>query len=489
MKKVLVVEDSKLFSFVLNQKIRQLGDFEPVIVHTYDDAKKALKDGGFFAAILDMVVPGAENGEVLDLTLAEGISSIVLTSRDDKAFKEMISSKEIVDYVIKESNEDIAYAVNLLARIDKNRRIKVLVVDDSKTFRTYLNKLLTLHLFDIHTATNGEEGLALLEKHPDIKMVLTDYNMPVMDGLTFTKSLRRRYKKDSLAVVALSANEEEGVASRFLKFGANDYIKKPFSNEEFFSRIYLNIENIEHIRRAKLLNRELRRINKYHIMEQKKARHKQENIVVNELDGDPGWRVDFFYKAADILSGDSYSVHKKEDGSIIAYLIDGMGHGILPSLTTFAVAAHIRQFISYSDSLQELGKHLLDALREILDEEEQLSYSIFHIAPDGKRMDYSIGGMYPAMLRDGERTIPLKANSLPILNFTNSIVISHVEIESFKQLLVYSDGLIEEEHSICDTCSPDMMLHDATIYQKVVTELSEKKTEDDVTILSLRREA
>ena len=487
MKKVLIVEDSKLFAFVLNQKVRQLGSFEPVVAHTYGDAQKVLEKESFFAAILDMVVPGGENGEVLELTLTRKIPSIVLTSRDDKAFKEQISSKEIVDYVIKESNEDIAYAVNLLDRIDKNRMIKLLLVDDSKSFRTFVSKLLERHLFQIFTATNGEEGLKVLEEHPDIKMVLTDYNMPVMDGLAFTKALRRRYKKDAMALIVLSANDEVGIASRFLKFGANDYIKKPFSNEEFFSRIYLNIENIEHIRRTRLLNRELRRINQYHVVEQTKARRKQENIVVNELRDEPEWQIETVYKAADILSGDSYSIHKKEDGSVIAYLIDGMGHGILPSLTTFAVAAHIRQFIGYTESLHELGQRLLGALREILDDEEQLSYSIFHISADGKRMDYSIGGMYPAILQDGQKMIPLKANSLPILNFSQAIVISHVEIETFRQLLVYSDGLIEEEHSICDTCSPEIMARDDAVYKKVVDALKDKKTEDDVTILSLKR--
>lgn len=487
MKKVLIVEDSKLFSFVLNQKVRQLGKFIPEVVHTYEAARELVEKETFFAAILDMVVPGGENGEVLDLTLAHNIPSIVLTSRDDKAFKDHISSKDIVDYVIKESNEDISYAVNLLGRIYKNRRIKVLVVDDSKTFRNYISRLLSLHMFDIQTASDGEEGLHILENNPDIKMVLTDYNMPKMDGLAFTKKLRRKFKKESLAVIALSANEEEGVASRFLKFGANDYIKKPFSNEEFFSRIYLNIENIEHIRKSRLLNRELRKINQYHVIEQKKARYKQKNIVVNELKDDPAWNVNSFYKAADILSGDSYSIHKKEDGSVIAYLIDGMGHGILPSLTTFAVAAHIRQFINDTPTLESLGERLLEALREILDEEEQLSYSIFHIYADGSRMDYSIGGMYPAMLKDGEAILPLKANSLPILNFSQSIAIEQIEIKDFRQLLIYSDGLIEEEHSICEACTPESMTRSKEAYQKVIAALQDRKTEDDVTILSLER--
>jgi CheY-like chemotaxis protein len=446
-----------------------------------------LEQEEFFAAILDLVIPGGENGEFLDATLAKKIPSIVLTGRDDKEFKSKISSRDIVDYVIKESNEDISYSVNLLERIHKNQKIKVLVVDDSRTYRSYISHLLSLHLFEIHTAGNGQEGLEVLQQHPDIRLILTDYNMPVMDGLAFTKALRRIYRKETHALIVLSANDDEGVASRFLKFGANDYIQKTFSNEEFFSRIYLNIENIEQARRSKLLNRELRRINQYHVIEQKKARRKQKNIVVNELRGDQNWKITSFYKPADILSGDSYSIHKKEDGSVIVYLIDGMGHGILPSLTTFAVAANVRQFINYTRDLKHLGSRLLEALREILDDEEQLSYSFFHISADCKTIDYSIGGMYPAILKDKERTVTLKANSLPILNFTKEISIATVAVESFRQLFIYSDGLIEEEYEICDDCTPEMMVQDKAVFKKVIKALQERKTEDDVTILSLER--
>jgi len=487
MKNILIVEDSKLFAFVLNQKVSQLKTFKPFVANNYSEALALLEKENFFAAILDLVIPGGENGEILDQTLAKKIPSIVLTGRDDKEFRSKISSLDIVDYVIKESNEDISYSVNMLDRINKNQKIKVLVVDDSRMFRSYITHLLSLHLFEIHTAENGQEGLDVLEQHPDIKLILTDYNMPVMDGLAFTKALRRKYRKETHAVIVLSATDDEGVSSRFLKFGANDYIQKPFSNEEFFSRIYLNIENIENTRRSKLLNRELRKINQYHVIEQKKARRKQKNIVVNELRGDKSWVVNSFYKPADILSGDSYSIHKKDDGSVVVYLIDGMGHGILPSLTTFAVAANIRQFINFTQDLKHLGARLLEALREILDEEEQLSYSLFHISADRKTIDYSIGGMYPAILKDGEEIVLLKANSLPILNFTQEIGIGTVAVDSFRQLFIYSDGLIEEEHEICESCTPEAMVREKKIFKKVIKALQEMKTEDDVTILSLER--
>ncbi len=485
MKKVLVVEDSRFFSRILVEEIRARGFFEPYLAQNFEEAKKLLDDEkDFFAAILDMVIPGAENGEVVDLALERGVPPIVLTGRDDKGFKQRISSKDIVDYVIKESIEDIMYAVNLLERIGSNHTFKVLVVDDSRTFRSYVEHLLKLHLFQVITASNGQEALDVLEKEPDVGLVITDYNMPVMDGLELTKRLRRLYKKESLALIVISSSDAEDNASRFLKFGANDYIHKPFTQEEFFSRIYLNIENIQHISRIRALNQTLEAINDYNVIEQKKARHKQKNIVVNELGGDHHWKVRAFYKAADILSGDSYSIHKKEDGSIIAYLIDGMGHGILPSLTSFAVAANIRQFINHTPTFERLGERLIEALREILDDEEQLSYTIFYISPDRKQISYTIGGMYPAYIRDGGTLIPLKANSLPILNFTPGITIGTVAVEAFEGLLMYSDGLTEEEFGI-EEASPEAIIRNPENFDRVVAHLSGKKTEDDVSMIML----
>lgn len=482
MKDVLIVEDSRFFALILRQEIEKLGEFIIHMARDYEEARKLLESQTFFAAILDMIIPGAENGEIVDLAIAKEIPSIVLTGQDDKAFKKRISSKNIVDYVIKESKEDIDHAVKQLQRISHNPDFKVLVVDDSKSFRLYVTHLLNLHLFQVHSAANGEEALSILEEEPDIGLIITDYNMPVMDGLELTKRIRRKHKKETHAIIVISSSQDEDNASRFLKFGANDYVKKPFTTEEFFSRIYLNIENIQHIAKIKTLNDTLKAINDYNVIEQKKAHFKQENIVVNELEDDPQWQVRSFYKAADILSGDSYSIHRKEDGSIIAYMIDGMGHGILPSLTTFAVAAHIRQFINYAPTLDRLGERLIESLREILDEEEQLSYSIFFITPDRKQISYSIGGMYPAYLKDGEKILPLKANSLPILNFTPGIAITTIDVEDFKGLFVYSDGLTEEEFDL-DGSNPEAIIQDGENFDRVTGYLKGRKTEDDVSML------
>ncbi|MCI4399570.1 MAG: diguanylate cyclase, partial [Campylobacteraceae bacterium] len=69
-----------------------------------------------------------------------------------------------------------------------------------------------------------------------------DYFMPRMDGFELVTRLRKIKSKDELSIIAVSGDASEIVISKFLKFGANDYIKKPFSKEEFVCRVNNNVE-------------------------------------------------------------------------------------------------------------------------------------------------------------------------------------------------------------------------------------------------------
>jgi diguanylate cyclase (GGDEF)-like protein len=122
-----------------------------------------------------------------------------------------------------------------------------MVVDDSMVFRKQMQNMLENMFFKVLTVAHGEEALGMLQAKPDISLVLTDYNMPVMDGLELTIEIRKTYSKDELCVLALSGNEDEEISAMFLKHGANDYIKKPFSKEEFSCRVNNSIEALENI--------------------------------------------------------------------------------------------------------------------------------------------------------------------------------------------------------------------------------------------------
>ncbi|MDA3908341.1 MAG: diguanylate cyclase, partial [Sulfurimonas sp.] len=89
------------------------------------------------------------------------------------------------------------------------------------------------------------EALKILEKNKNISLVLTDYEMPNMDGLELTFRLRKKYKKDQLGIIAISIVEEQNIISKFLKIGANDFINKKFTHNEIVTRINANLELLD----------------------------------------------------------------------------------------------------------------------------------------------------------------------------------------------------------------------------------------------------
>jgi diguanylate cyclase (GGDEF)-like protein len=151
----------------------------------------------------------------------------------------------VVDYVLKESHATLRYLGNMVNRLHANKDIKTLVVDDSKAIRMHVCELLRQYQFKVLEAGDGEQALDILSRNRDIKLVVTDYNMPKMDGFELTKKIRETYEKEELAIIGLSGVETETLSARFIKMGANDFVAKPFQPEEFFCRVTQNVDLIE----------------------------------------------------------------------------------------------------------------------------------------------------------------------------------------------------------------------------------------------------
>ena len=246
--RILIVDDSKSLAKLIAKRLEKHLEVEAVVAHSMAEAQNAIEtDGNFFLALLDLNLPDAPNGEIVDFVLSNHILSIVLTGNMDDNVKKTFMHKEIVDYLMKDNVNNIAYIIQTIERLNKNRNCKVMVVDDSMPIRNEIRRILMYQQFEVFSAANGQEALNHLEKNPDIKLVLTDYNMPVMDGFELMQKIRLKYDKTQLAVIVLTANSEDGIGAKFLKSGANDYIRKPFSKEELVCRINGTVEALENI--------------------------------------------------------------------------------------------------------------------------------------------------------------------------------------------------------------------------------------------------
>ncbi len=250
--KILIVEDSKTVANLIKKKIARELELEVHIAGTMKDAIEIVeKDKSFFLALLDLNLPDAPKGEIVDFMLDQKVPSIVLTGNLEKSIRDRFSKKRIVDFLLKGRAEDIHYLGQKIKRLQKNRDTVVLVVDDSEIIRDQVTQYLENQLFQVKIARNGIEAMAQIKKNEDISIILTDYFMPEMDGLALTKSIRARYDREDIAILALSASEEEDIIRDFLKYGANDFIKKPFSREEFECRVNNIAETLDNINTIK----------------------------------------------------------------------------------------------------------------------------------------------------------------------------------------------------------------------------------------------
>ena len=85
-------------------------------------------------------------------------------------------------------------------------------------------------------AYNGVEALEVIKNNPGIKIVYTDYNMPVMDGLELIRMIRKKYTKKELSIIVVSSQTNHKTTSSLLKYGANDFLGKSYNPEEFYVR-------------------------------------------------------------------------------------------------------------------------------------------------------------------------------------------------------------------------------------------------------------
>ncbi len=127
---------------------------------------------------------------------------------------------------------------------------RILVIDDERIILELTAMILRSRGYEVFTAESGTEGLCLVEREGPA-LVLLDYMMPGMDGLTALKQIRDRFP-DTYVIMFTGKGSEE-IAVELMKAGASDYMLKPFNNQDLVDRI----DNVLRLRRIELHNREL----------------------------------------------------------------------------------------------------------------------------------------------------------------------------------------------------------------------------------------
>ncbi len=113
--------------------------------------------------------------------------------------------------------------------------MKILVVDDSVTMRRIIvSYLKSAGYEDVVEAGNGVEAISNLS---GIELILTDWNMPIMDGLTMVKEIRENEQMAELPIIMITTEGAMEEVLTALKHGVNDYVVKPFTKQVLMQKI------------------------------------------------------------------------------------------------------------------------------------------------------------------------------------------------------------------------------------------------------------
>ncbi|GGC82442.1 hypothetical protein GCM10007216_11240 [Thalassobacillus devorans] len=156
----------------------------------------------------------------------------------------------------------------------------ILIIDDNEDIRFTLKEICEFCEWPSTEASNGKEGLALLQKlDPDL--VLLDYHMPEWDGLKTVKAIRKENKH--IPIIVLTVDDRQDIANTFLEAGATDFAMKPIKAPDLISRIKLNMKfaKLAHtdqdIYVDKGINKETRKSIKHFLYNQKQP------VTINEI--------------------------------------------------------------------------------------------------------------------------------------------------------------------------------------------------------------
>jgi two-component system cell cycle response regulator len=142
---------------------------------------------------------------------------------------------------------------------DPTRRCCVLLVDDDELVRAQFAALLQIAGYDVHTAGSGDEALRVLDKTP-CQIVLTDWQMPDMDGLALCRNIRFRDSTGYIYVLMLTVRGSRRDILAGLAAGADDYVIKGAATEEILARLQVGrrITHLEYsLRKSNLKNRQM----------------------------------------------------------------------------------------------------------------------------------------------------------------------------------------------------------------------------------------
>lgn len=384
------------------------------------------------------------------------------------------------------------------------KSLTLLCVEDNQTTQIIYESIFEDIFDNIIFANDGVIGYQTFIDN-DVDIIITDYEMPNLDGLEMTQKIRVINKE--IPIILISAIEDIQIISKALQFKISNFVKKPVVSVDVIEAIIdvlklIIANNYLKEQRAKKL-KELQDKEKYSSYQEDLGFSKELNILRNDfyykmITSDGISLVDFLYKPLDILSGDAYSARIIDEHTTFYLMVDGMGKGLSASLTAMIVTSFVNHIIDkmlFLDSF-ELGiiiYETIEYIKPILLEEEALAIDFLVIDDNEKMLYYSKFAM-PVLLMQttNNNIIRLKSNNPPLSKWQSTFNIDNFDISNINKFLIYTDGIVENNTIYTNKLYSEFIEKDflesftkESFKQKLFNKISTQ--EDDITLIFIHK--
>jgi len=338
--------------------------------------------------------------------------------------------------------------------------MKVLIVDDAADTRTLMRILLEKNGWHVFDAKEGQAACRCLEDN-DIRVVITDWMMPGMDGLSLIEWIRNRDKNGYIYTILMTSRDQQRDCVEGFSVGADDYITKPVAPAILYARLgvakrILNIQEELQTQQVQLKKSRDLVASAYDVVQEdlERAAAVQKSLLPNNGLLPQSITSAWCYRPAMGISGDYLDLFQMGEDRLFFYLLDVSGHGVAAALRSSAISQLLRPISGIMDGLEEHGPaHIMRQLnRHLCEANQDLDYFATLIVGDinattGLLRLTSAGHPPPLHLRPYLKAKEIDAGGLPI-GIDSEAIYEHTEIWLHPEdsLLLYSDGLLDCEN-------------------------------------------
>lgn len=324
---------------------------------------------------------------------------------------------------------------------------RILLVEDSSTMRRMLSMKLQDEGYEVSTANDGQEGLAKAAEEPHPELILTDFEMPEMDGAGLCRAVKADKTLRAIPILLLTTLAEIDSKIAGLEAGADDYILKPKSPDDFremFKRIQAHLRLGDLRNELAEQNRLLQAAHKKLTFELDLARKVQLAMMPRPPKPRGVLRLAVRYTPANQLGGDVYDIYRLDNNRLGILVADVSGHGVNSAMLSGMVKALAAPL---SIAVLEPGELLagLDVSTEQYFPEGYFCTGFYLIADEETGLlRYAGVGHPPGIIvgPNGARTLPSNPGMLGI-GMVDGTAGDSDRLEPGESLVIYTDGLTD----------------------------------------------